>query len=185
MERDSVLDIRASRAAIVLCLGDVHVLDTLVPSPGAACFRIAADERWLVGPAHMATEMLASATAQFQTARSAALAVEMTDGWAVCTISGPDVEEVWARLSENRLPQTRPAFIQGAVASVPAKAIVQDGCIHVFIPAPLGHHLPQRILEASADLMPRMTGDQELTLESAATNRDSAPSVTMPTRASA
>jgi hypothetical protein len=185
MERDFVLDIRASRAAIVLCLGDAQILDTLVPSPGTASFRIAADERWLVGPAHMAPEMLASATTQLQAARSAALAVEMTDGWAVCTISGPDVEEVWARLSENRLPPTRPAFIQGAVASVPAKAIVQDGCIHVFTPAPLGHHLPQRILEASADLMPRVIGDEEFALDSAATSRDSAPSVTMPTRVNA
>lgn len=180
-----MLDIRASRAAIVLCLGDAQVLDTLVPGTGAASFRIAADEQWLIGPAHMAIEMLASATAQCRAARSSALAVEMTDGWAVCTIPGPSVDEVWARLSENRLPPARPAFIQGAVASVPAKAIVQDGCIHVFTPAPMGHHLPQRILEACADLMPRMSSDEELTLDSAATGRVSAAPVTSSARMNA
>jgi hypothetical protein len=163
-----VLEICPARAAVIVCIGKAGVLDAIAPGSGAASFRVAADERWLVGPATIAVELLARTRTQFTTVGLSALAVDMTDGWAVWTISGPGTDEVWARLSENRVPTTRPAFVQGAVAGVPCKAIVLDGRIHFFIPAPVGHHLPHRILEACPDLAPRMIAATDLILDASA-----------------
>jgi|SRR5579862_3540742 len=168
MVRDSVLEIRPSRAAIILCMGDAKLWDTVSPAPNATVCRIARDERWLIGPARSAGELLAWAVAQTATMGPAACAVDVTDGWAVWTITGSGIEEVWVRLSENQVPPGRPAFVQGAVATIPAKALVQDGCIHFFTPSPLGHHLPLRIQEACPDLSPRIQEAADLTIDAAA-----------------
>jgi hypothetical protein len=174
-ESDSVLEICSSRAAIIVCIGEARVLDALAPGSGAASFRVASDERWLVGPVTIAVELLARTRAQLTPIGLSALAVDVTDGWAVWTISGPGTDEVWARLSENRVPSARPAFVQGAVAGIPCKAIVQDGRIHFFTPAPVGHHLPQRILEACPDLGPRMAAATDLILDTSVTAPTNVP----------
>jgi hypothetical protein len=166
--RGSVLEIRPSRAAIILCMGEGRIWDGAPPRAGATVCRIAPDERWLVGPARSVDDLLAWASDRARTAGLAAYAVDVTDAWTVWTVAGSGTDEVWIRLSENRVPPGRPAFVQGAVATIPAKAIVQDGCIHFFTPSPLGHHLPKRILEACADLAPRMTAASELTIDAAA-----------------
>jgi hypothetical protein len=162
-----VLEIRPSRAVIILCMGDARAWD-VAPRAGATVCRVAQDERWIVGPAGAADELWAWAAAQAQTIGPSAYAVDVTDGWTVWTITGSGTDEAWARLSENRVPPGRPAFVQGAVATIPAKAIVQDGCIHFFTPSPLGHHLPRRILEACADLAPQMTSAADLNIDAAA-----------------
>lgn len=163
-----MLEIRPARATIVLCMGDASAWATAAPWTSAAMYAIAPDERWLVGPAASRDGLLATAHAQAEAIGPKAYAVDVTDGWAVWAVAGPKVDELWARLSENPVPPGRPAFVQGAVASVPAKAIIQDGMIHFFVPSPLGHHLPQRVLEAGADLGARMGVAVELALDDAA-----------------
>jgi hypothetical protein len=167
MASDSVLDIHPSRAAIILCLGDALGWDGASPRSGATICRVAPDERWLVGPAQSADELLRWAVARAESIGPTAYAIDVTDAWAVYTVVGSGTDEVWARLSENRVPPGRPAFVQGAVATIPAKAIVQDGCIHFFTPSPLGHHLPNRITEACGDLKPQISGPAELVIDTA------------------
>jgi hypothetical protein len=150
-----VVEITESRAAIILCLDTAEVLDRIPSHGGAFRARVAREELLLIGAATEAAELLAYATAYLDRAGSSGLAVDVTDAWSVCTVSGADAAEVWARLSENRLPDERPAFVQGAVASVPAKAIAGDGEIHVFTPSNLGHHVPHRIFGACRDLAPQ------------------------------
>ena len=130
--------------------------------------RVADDESWLVGPGRSAGELLAWAVERARSVGEAAYAVDVTDAWSVCSIAGPESDEAWARLSENLVPAGRPAFVQGAVATVPAKAIVQEGSIHFFTPAPVGYHLPQRLLEACGDLAPTLCPATELTIHAAA-----------------
>jgi hypothetical protein len=163
-----VLEIRPARAAIILCMGDAGVWAARTPRSMAAVFRVAPDERWVVGPARSGADLAAWAREQTEAIGPSAYAVDVTDGWAVWTVAGDRVSEVWARLSENPVPPGRPAFVQGAVAMIPAKAIVQDGCIHFFVPSPLGHHLPQRVLEACADLAPQMAAPADLAIDAAA-----------------
>jgi hypothetical protein len=158
---------RPARAVIILCLGDARAWSAVRPRVGAVC-QIAPDERWVVGPQRSGAELLAWARERAQSIGAAAFAIDVTDAWAVWSVSGVGIDELWARLSENPVPPGRPAFIQGAVAMMPAKAIVQDGCIHFFVPSPLGHHLPQRILEASGDLGPRVTAPADLAIDAAA-----------------
>ena len=162
-----MLEIRPARAVIILCLGDARAWSAVRPRQGAVC-QIAPDERWVVGPARASAELLGWARDRAQSIGPAAFAIDVTDAWTVWSVSGVGIDELWARLSENPVPPGRPAFVQGAVASVPAKAIVQDGCIHFFVPSPLGHHLPQRMLEAGADLGPQVAALGDLAIDAAA-----------------
>jgi len=163
-----VLEIRPARATIVLCMGDARAWPAVGPRTTAALYPIALDERWLVGPARVGDQLIAWAREQVQTIGKTAYAVDVTDAWSVWTVVGAEAEEVWTRLSENPVPPGRPAFVQGAVAMVPAKAIVQDGAIHFFVPAPVGHYFPQRVLEACADLQPKMGPPTDLVIDAAA-----------------
>ncbi|GEM_PF-932534 len=150
-----MVEITESRAAIIACLDTAEVLDRLPDHGGAFRARVACEELLLIGPATAAADLLAYATAYLERAGSSGLAVDVTDAWSVCTVSGADAAEVWARLSENRMPDERPAFVQGAVASIPAKTIAGDREIHVITPSNLGHHVPHRIFSACRDLAPQ------------------------------
>jgi hypothetical protein len=149
-----VLEIAESCAAIVALLAEQGMLDRVPERCGTFHARVAADELWLIGPATDRAALLDYATTCLEAAGPAALAVDVTDAWAVCTVTGDRADQMWARLSSNPLPSTRPAFVQGAVASLPAKVIVGVSCLHVLTPSPVAHHLPRRVLEACPDLGP-------------------------------
>ena len=152
-----MLELTASRAAIVSCLDEGHVLDGMPDFEGAFKARTAADELWLIGPASSAAALLAHAARYLASAASHGLAVDLSDGWSVLTVRGSEVRLVWERFSENPIPEGRPVLVQGAVATVATKAIVFDTHIHFLNPAPLGYHLPSRILNGCADLAPHTT----------------------------
>ena len=162
-----MLDVAESRVAIIACLDEAEVLDRLSDVGGAFRARVSADELLLVGPATAAADLLAQATAHLARAGSSGLAIDVTDAWSVCTVAGDGIAQMWARLSENRLPDERPAFVQGAVASVPAKAIVGDSQIHVLTPSNLGHHIPHRILDTCQDLAPHVSAPRQFAVRGA------------------
>jgi hypothetical protein len=145
-------------------LGAERVWSELPGIAGSSIVEVAPDERWLVGPGAQQAELLARCQASAAAAGLEALAVDVSDAWSVCTIEGTQADEMWVRLSENPLPSTRPAFVQGALATIPGKAIIEDRRIHCFTPSPLGHHLPRRVLEACADLKPQIQSAGDLTL---------------------
>ncbi|MEK6611732.1 MAG: hypothetical protein AABZ29_02990 [Gemmatimonadota bacterium] len=159
-----MLEIRQSRSAIVSCLDERGVLDGMPDFAGAFKARTATDELWLIGPASSAGALLAHATDHLVRAGTSGLAVDVSDGWSVLTVQGAGTAQVWERFSENPIPAGRPAFVQGAVAAVPTKAVIFDSCIHFLIPAPLGYHLPHRILHGCADLAPRMADPADFVL---------------------
>ena len=156
-----MLEIAESRAAIIACLSTPDVLDRIAERPEVFRARTARDELLLIGPAQSATDLLAHATRYIE---QKGLVLDMTDAWAICTVAGGGALSVWDRVSENRLPEARPVLVQGAVASIPAKAIVCQSCIHFMTPSPLRHHLPHRIQQACRDLDPRVAADRPFAL---------------------
>jgi hypothetical protein len=132
-----VLEVRRSEVHAVRCLARPETLDALPETVGVHAFRVAPDELLLIG-------------LQAETDLPGGLAVDETGGWAAWTLSGPDAVEALGRLSA--LPPG-PGFLQGAVAGVPAKAIVSEAEIHLLVAASLAHHVEERLRAACSDLL--------------------------------
>src|SRR5438093_1185251 len=120
MGRSSVLELAPSRAAIVRCFAEPRALDAFPPLASARG-RVAADELWLLGPASTGPDLMRRATSYLAGADPSGLAVEQSDGWSGWTIAGDHAAAAFQRLADFPLPPERPAFVQGAVALVPAK----------------------------------------------------------------
>ena len=134
-----MVELRAVELRVVRCLGAAHVLDVLDPAGGTSC-RIAADELLLLEPNVVPRDA------------EQCLVVDHTDAFAAYVLTGDDVDEAFARLSAIRLPDARPAFLQGAVADVAAKVVADTGRILVLVSSSLGHHLRERALASCRDL---------------------------------
>lgn len=143
-----MLELSPTRATIVLCLGPRNTLDALPSTEAAFGFRVAPDELMLVSlggsidPERM----------RLLLAPAGGLVVDHSDAYAVWTLSDA-AEEAFSRLSAIELPVGRPAFVQGAVGGIPAKAIVEDDRIHLLVGSALGHHVPDRVGAACAELL--------------------------------
>ncbi|MBI4501169.1 MAG: hypothetical protein HY700_08410 [Gemmatimonadetes bacterium] len=152
------------RAAVVRCFGDPRVLDGL-PAAGAATARVARDEAWLVSPSAARDALTQAAKSYLAGADPDGIVVDQTDGWSAWTITGPQAAMVLARLSTIELPSQRPAFVQGAVAEVPAKALAQAADrLHLIVPAQYAHHVSRRITQACADLDVKVLESREIAL---------------------
>jgi len=46
------------------------------------------------------------------------------------------------------------SFVQGAITGVPGKVLLDGDVAHLMVPAPVGHHLRDRIVEVCDDLGP-------------------------------
>jgi hypothetical protein len=143
-----VLELSRSNAAILLCLGPRDALDSLPSVEGAVAFRVAADELMLVS----LTGPLDPDPLITRLAAVGGVVVDQSDAYASWTLAG-DAEEAFARLSAIELPRDRPAFVQGAVGGIPAKAIVEEERIHLLVSSALAHHLRDRIGAACAELL--------------------------------
>ena len=132
--------------SVVRCLARPEVLDALPAPAGAFACRVAPDELILIGAHAASDEILAACSHHLEEG----LALDHTDAFAAWAISGHQAGEVFARLSAMRLPDERPAFVQGAVAGVPAKVLAEADRIVVLVSSVLGHHLGERLEEATA-----------------------------------
>jgi hypothetical protein len=107
-------------------------------APGAG--RVASDEVIVRGPI---AEDIRRAV---RTVDPGALIREATEGWAEIVIDGGDARDVFARLSELRLPDG-PGYVQGDVARVATRVFVEGDVIRVLVPAYWESHLRRRIEE--------------------------------------
>lgn len=162
-----MLELAPARATVVRCFGEPRALDGFL-SAGAALGRVAPDELWVVGPASAREELTQRARSHLAGADPDGLVVEQSDGWAAFTITGECATTVIARLSSIALPPDGPAFLQGSVADVPAKVLVDSDRLHLIVPAQLGHHIPARVREACADLGVRVGEPRDLVVEKTA-----------------
>ena len=140
-----MLSIERTHAAVVACFASPQALDTLPGQSGTHQCRVASDELLLIAPPALLGETERSTAEHFATAEPTALVLDQSDGWSAFTLRGDEADSVFARLSTVPLPARRPAFVQGAVAGGSAKIIVLEGCMHVFVPSTLRHHLAARL----------------------------------------
>jgi hypothetical protein len=162
--RSCVLEVTPVGAAVVRCFTERRVLD-LFPHCGVAIARIAPDELWLIGPASARAELAERARSYVSSIDPDGVAVDQSDGWMAWTVSGVQATTLLARLSSMAMPPERPAFLQGAVAEIPAKVLMESGRLHLLVPAQYGHHISGRIRHACADLHVRWSEPRELALE--------------------
>ena len=110
--------------------------DIAMRAPGAG--RVASDEVMVRGPM---AEDLRSAV---RTVDTDALIREATEGWVEVAMDGSDARDVFARVSELRLPDG-PGYVQGDVARVVARVFVDEEGIRVLVPAYRESHLRRRL----------------------------------------
>lgn len=80
-----------------------------------------------------------------------ALVDEVSDAWVSLVLEGADAPEVFARLSELRLPSQ--GWIQGEVAHAAAKVLVEPDRITMLVPSMLAAHVEDRIRADAADVL--------------------------------
>jgi hypothetical protein len=80
-----------------------------------------------------------------------ALVRDVSDGWAMHTLRGPDARVAFARLSELELPTS--GFVQGAVARVGVRVLVDGDRVDLVVPSMLASHLRERIEDECRDLL--------------------------------
>lgn len=117
---------------------DEEACDLAMRAPRAG--RVASDEVIVCGPI---AEDIRRAV---HTVDPDALILEATEGWAEIVIDGSDARDVFARLSELRLPDG-PGYLQGDVARVAARVFVDADVIRVLVPAYRESHLRRRVEE--------------------------------------
>jgi hypothetical protein len=110
--------------------------DLAMRAPGAA--RVASDEVIVRGPI---AEDIRRAV---RTVDPDALIREVTEGWAEIVVDGGDARDVFARLSELRLPDGV-GYVQGDVARVAARVFVDEEGIHVLVSPYWESHLRRRV----------------------------------------
>jgi sarcosine oxidase gamma subunit len=76
---------------------------------------------------------------------------DVSDGWAMHTISGERARDAFARLSELELPAS--GFVQGAVARVGVRVLVEGERVDLLVPSMLAAHLRERIEDECAELL--------------------------------
>lgn len=111
--------------------------DLAMRAPGAG--RVALDEVMVRGPI---AEDLRLAV---RTVDPHALIRESTEGWAEVVLEGDDARDVFARLSELRLPDAG-GYVQGDVARVLARVFVEHAALHLFVPAGWGAYLERLVV---------------------------------------
>lgn len=148
-----MLEIRSAQSSIIHCFAEPDVLDTLPLPENAMAFRIARGELICLGAHTDGPIIFTALSALLRDLDPHALVLDRSDAWAVVTLSGSERAKAFARLCTSPLPQA-PGFLQGAIGTVPAKAVVVEGRIYLMVSSNLGHHIRERILEACADLAP-------------------------------
>jgi sarcosine oxidase gamma subunit len=143
-----------TQAAKARAFGPAGALDKLTPPPGVRAGRVAGDEVLWVGEPGTADELVKALDAQLSGHGNRAAVVDHTDGYALFTLSGEGREELFARLSSIRIPQTD-AFLQGNFAGVPARIFRRDDRLEVIVTADVAWFVSGRLEHASHDLAGR------------------------------
>lgn len=142
-------ELARTRADVVVCLADAQALDALQRPRGALPIRVAPDELLLV--AHPGgARALERAAGAVRDVDGDALVMDVSDGWAVWSFSGPGSREAFARLSMLDLPNA--GVVQGDVARLPAKVVPDGERLHLLVPSSWSEYLRERILALVPDL---------------------------------
>jgi sarcosine oxidase gamma subunit len=135
---------------VVVCVADAAACDAVAVADASAAVRVAPDEVMLVGAPGDADEIARDAASRAAAIDPDALVLDVSDGWAALTLEGDDVHAAFSRLSPLRLPER--GFVQGDVARVPAKVVIEPERLLLLVPSMWGEHLRSRIVERCSAL---------------------------------
>jgi hypothetical protein len=150
-----VLELTPAQTAIISCQDLPTILSHIPAMAGSINYRVAADELLLIASSAEAQALLAHASNAQRAAGGEGIAMNVSDAWSVLTARGPDIGQMLGRLSSNPMPASRPGFVQGIFAQVPAKLILFADAVHIIVPSPVANHVRKRIFSACHDLSPR------------------------------
>ncbi len=138
-------DLRTDQPRVLAILGAIDVCDQVEAPRGSTLLHVSPTEVMLVG-----TD---DADGVRDDVPGAALVEAVSDGWSSFVLDGPDAPEVFARVSELRLPEA--GWIQGDVASAAAKVLVEPGRVTILVPANLAAHVEERLRTDAAEVLTR------------------------------
>lgn len=118
-------------AAKVRVFGRPEVLDGVARPAGTLAGRLAPDELILVGQPGEAGRIVADVEGQLGDKLAACMVIDHTDGWSFHSIVGADVERLFARIAQWKLPEAgaEPIFTVGSVCHCAGKLFVRPGRI--------------------------------------------------------
>ena len=138
-------DLHAIDRAVVLCQASAEALDALVPpGHGSRTCRTAPDEMLFVVDRERAADAEREVADRVAALDDDAVVLDVTDGWAAWSLAGADARAAFAYLSALRLPDS--GLVQGDVAHVPAKVLVEPDGLLLLVPSFWGAHLRERAL---------------------------------------
>jgi hypothetical protein len=157
-----VLELHAVPAEVIGCFGRPAALDRIAEGAEVAV-RVAPDELLLVsgGATNARPRRIPDLEAALHAHDGGSLVLDLSSGLAIWALRGDDRFEAFGRLSALKLP-VPPAAVQGLVAHVPAKVIVNSDSLLLIVSSVLSHHLRERVLVACADLAPAEGGPSRL-----------------------
>jgi hypothetical protein len=136
----------------VAVLATRTALDALVVPARATACRIADDELLLLCDRGLADEIVREVATRVTVLDPDAVVVQTSDAWVAAAIVGEGMRELFAFLSRTALPDR--GFVQGEVAGVPAKVVVEDGRITILVPSAFGDHVRGRLEAVGRELAP-------------------------------
>jgi hypothetical protein len=143
-----VLDLVTTEVSVVGAFASPPALDALAPAGAYRC-RVAPDEVMLVREPGVGAALVRDAIA-VTAGDPDAVVIDTTDGWAVWTLEGDARTEAFARLSDVRLGEH--GYVQGDVAHIAVRVIVEPGRLHLFVPVMWRGYLRRRIFERCSTL---------------------------------
>lgn len=145
-----MLELARTEAGLVGCFASAEALDAVHTPKGATACRVAPDELLLIGAPGSPAKVAAAASKTLHAADNDALVLDVTDGWTVWTLGGTDAHDAFERLSMLRLPET--GVVQGDVARLPVKVLVDGERLHLAVPSSWAAYLRERIVGLALEL---------------------------------
>jgi sarcosine oxidase gamma subunit len=139
-----VLELARADAAFVSCLASPQALDAVHVPRTVSMVRVAPDELLLIGAPGSAARVAAAAAKTTHGIDDDALVMDVTDGWTVWTLGGTDAHDAFERLSMLALPKA--GVVQGDVARLPVKVVVDGKRLHLAVPSSWAAYLHERIV---------------------------------------
>ena len=128
---------------------------TVVLASAEACERVSAlPGACPVSPVEVAIMGDASITALRRAVERVdpdALVRDVSDGWVLHTLEGPGARYAFGRLSELELPTS--GFVQGAVARIGVRVLVEGDRVDLLVPSMFAAHLRERIEDECQELL--------------------------------
>ena len=140
----SVAELRTSSPPVTSVLASTDACERVAGLSGAC----------RVGPGEVAIVGDVSGAALLQAVRRLdpdAVVLDVSDGWVAQTLEGPGARDALSRLSELELPVS--GFVQGEVARIGVRILVDGDRVDLLVPSKQADHLRERIETDCAELL--------------------------------